>query len=49
MPYNIFSILILNSFLEDIPFCQYLFNTPDNYQIRISTTDFILIGYISTL
>ena len=37
------------SFLEDIPFCQYLFNTPDNYQIRISTTDFILIGYISTL
>lgn len=37
------------SFLEDIPFCHYLFNTPGNYQIRISTTDFILIGYISTL
>lgn len=37
------------SFLEDIPFCQYLFNSPDNYQIKISTTDFIFIGYISTL
>lgn len=37
------------TFIEDIPFCQYLFNSPDNYQIRISTTDFIFIGYISTL
>lgn len=37
------------SFLEDLPFCQYLFTSPGNYQIRIATTDYIFIGYISTL
>lgn len=37
------------SFINEKPFCQYLFDSPDNYCIRISTGDFIYVGFISTL
>lgn len=37
------------SFINEKPFCQYLFDSPDDYCIRISTGDFIYVGFISTL
>lgn len=37
------------SFPEDIPFCQYLFNSPENYIIKIHTADYIYVGFISTI
>lgn len=37
------------SFINDKPFCQYLFNSPGDYCIRISTADFVYVGFISTL
>lgn len=36
------------SFINEKPFCQYLFDSPDNYCIRISTGDFIYVGFVST-
>lgn len=39
----------LASFSEDIHFCQYLFNTPDYYLIKIFTADYIYVGFISTI
>ncbi len=30
-------------------FIEYLFSFPDNYQIKIVTEDFCLVGYISTI
>ena len=37
------------SFINEKPFCQYLFDSPDDYCIRISTGDFIYVGFVSTL
>lgn len=36
-------------FGEDYDFCQYLFNVPGEYEIRIITGDYAYVGYISTL
>lgn len=37
------------SFSEQLPFCQYLFQNPNTYQITINTIDHVYIGFISTL
>lgn len=37
------------TFFNEEPFCQYLFASPDNYCIKISTSDYVYVGFISTL
>lgn len=40
--------ICIASFSEDTPFCQYLFNVPGLYIIKILTEDYIYIGTTST-
>lgn len=42
-------VVCFASYIDDQSFCQYLFNVPGNYQIRIATDDYVYVGYISTL
>ncbi|MDE6278586.1 MAG: hypothetical protein K2M05_01295 [Paramuribaculum sp.] len=37
------------SFSEESAFINYLYSNPDNYCIQLLTSDYILIGYLSTL
>lgn len=37
------------SFSEESAFINYLYSNPDNYSIQLLTSDYILIGYLSTL